>query len=146
MKKLLVLLLSIGLLTACSDAKETSSKDLSSNTSSTDVEDVSNEPTQEELDAKLKEEAQQANFKALNEDYSAGQKVTATGKVSFVYEDGVGGSFSLETNEDGGYGMYNIKNFALSEIQEGQEVTIYGTTTGNTANDGSVEINATIIE
>ncbi|MCM3536607.1 DNA-binding protein [Priestia endophytica] len=146
MKKLLALpLLAALLLSACGGNEETATETKSDKPATS--EEKKNEPTQEELDAKLKEEATTADFVKLNVDNPpVDEKVTAKGKVSIVYQEGVGGSFMLETKEGSGYGMYNILNYSLADVKEDDEVTIYGTTTGKKADDGSPQINATIIE
>lgn len=142
-KALLASLLGISFLVGCSsdDAAEPVEE------TKQDVAKDTNEPTQEELDTKLKEESVPANFVELNIDNpKEGKKVTATGEVGVIYSDGVGGTFSLTTNEDNGFGMYTITNLSLTTVEEGQTVTIYGTTTAEKADDGTPQITATIIE
>lgn len=107
-----------------------------------------NEPTQEELNVKLKEEATQADFVELNVDNPPiDKKVFAAGTITFVNDSGLGGTFTLTTEEEKGIGIYTIFNLTSDfEVQEGQYVTIYGTVSPDKSEDGSPQITATIIE
>jgi len=151
-KKFLVMpILAAMLLAACGGNEVSKEESSGSSTESKETvqKDVEkkDEPTQEELDAKLKKEATDADFVELNVDNPPeGKKVKATGDISMVSGDGVGTTFTLTTKEGDGYGMYTINNFSLTDVQEGDKVTIYGTTIAEKADDGSPQINATIIE
>ncbi|QTD40436.1 hypothetical protein [Sporosarcina sp. Te-1] len=141
MKKIFVLMLTALLLTACgsneSEKEEPVALEKDSQVST---------PSQEELDAKLKEEAKEYSFVELNSDEVAkDEKVKLTGEVSAVSGSGVNSTFTLTTKENDGVGMFSVKNFSLEDIADGNTVTIYGTYNGK--NDVSMpEIVATIIE
>ena len=143
MKKLFYIgALSALLLAACGGEEDTPKGD-------TPVEETSvetNEPTQEELNAQLKEEATAIDFVAANGGEIAEKtKVTITGKVGTVMSEGVGGIFTVTTTEGDGFGMYTIANFSMTETAEDAEVTIYGIFAGKDE-AGMPKIVATIIE
>ena len=143
MKKLFYVgALSALLLAACGGEEATPKGD-------TPVEETSGEsaePTQEELNAQLKEEATAIDFVAANGGEIAEKtKVTITGKVGTVMSEGVGGVFTVSTTEGDGAGMYTIENYSMTETAEGAEVTIYGTFAGKDAS-GIPKIIATIVE
>ncbi|MBM7717294.1 vacuolar-type H+-ATPase subunit I/STV1 [Bacillus thermophilus] len=146
MKKfLLIFVVAFLVMVGCSSEDSAAPKEESKPKEEKQTEEVEkdDEPTQEELDQKLKEEAVEADFVELNVDNPPdGKKVKATGEVTLVHESGVGGTFSLTTDE----GIYSIQNMSLEEVEEGQEVTAYGTTSSEKAEDGSPQIVATIIE
>ena len=106
----------------------------------------SNEPTQEELNAQLKEEATTIGFVAANAgEVPKNAKVTLKGVVKVIFSEGVAGKFSVTTTEGEGYGVYKIVNLSMTEPVEGNEVTIYGTFDGKDES-GIPQIVATIIE
>jgi colicin import membrane protein len=131
--KWLGIILGLSLLVGCSsEASDTVDKK---------VKEESNEPTQEELDAQLKEEAVQADFVKLNSDGSTGEKVFAEGEVTNITKEGTLGEFTLTTLD----GMFTIGNMLGTEISEGDNVKVYGATNGKD-DTGFPVINATIIE
>lgn len=118
--------LSVLLLAACGDETKVDPK---VETSSEQVETT--EPTQEELNAKLKDEAITLDFIAANGDeVEKDTKVTITGEVTTVMSEGVGGIFTVTTTEGDGFGVFNVKNFTSDEVVEGQTVSVYGTYNG----------------
>lgn len=105
------------------------------------------EPTQEELNEKLKAEAVEANFVELNSDKAeTNKKVFATGEVSAIKEDGIFQSFTLTTKEGEGNGMYSISDVLKeTEYAEGDTVKVYGVYTGKD-DLGFPKIESTVIE
>lgn len=144
MKKLIgLVLLSSLFMVACSSNEASESVNEETNT---EVTEVDSEVTQEDLDAKLKEEATQADFVELNsDDAETGKKVFAEGTVETVTTDGTMGEFTLTTSEGDGSGMYTIVNVMGTEVLEGDTVTIYGVYEGKD-DLGFPMINATVIE
>ena len=143
MKKLFYIgALSALLLAACGGEEATPKED-------TPVEETSgesNEPTQEELNAQLKEEATAISFVAANAgEVPKNAKVTLKGVVKVIFSEGVAGKFSFTTTEGEGYGVYTIVNLSMTEPVEGNKVTIYGTFDGKDES-GIPQIVATIIE
>lgn len=125
MKKLLVLLGVVFLLVACGGNEETKSK--TEDVKAATNKEETNEPTQAELDAKLKEEATPLDFIAANGDEVAeGTRVTITGEVTIVMSEGVGGEFSVTTEDNDGFGVYTVKNLSMKEVVKGDTVTVYG--------------------
>jgi colicin import membrane protein len=98
-------------------------------------------PTQEELNDQLKEDAKQADFAKLNSRESTGEKVFAEGEVTNIAKEGMLGEFTLTTSD----GMFTIGNMLGTEINEGDNVKVYGVTNGKDAT-GFPVIDATIIE
>jgi hypothetical protein len=144
MKKLIGvgLLLSL-LLVACSSE---SSEPVEEETKVSTEETKKDEPTQEELNAQLKEEATKANFVELNsDDTEKGQKIFTVGTIDVVIKEGMLGEFSFTTEEDEGYGMYTVVNVMGTEVTKGDKVKIYGVYDGKDES-GFPIINATIIE
>ena len=141
MKKLIIVALSALLLAACSDDKQ----DTSNTVKKDKVE--SNEPSQAELDAKLKKEATQADFVEMNgETTEKNTKVFAEGNIDVVITDGTIGEFTLSTKEDGGIGMYTVKSFIPdAKFTKGDKVKVYGTY-GGKDDTGMPIINTTILE
>lgn len=144
MKKFLMLISAIflvGLITACGGNEGASGESI--NIPKTEKK----EPSQEELNNQLKEAAIEANFVELNSNETEqGKKVFATGKVSFIAEDGIFKTFTLTTDEGDGKGMYTIVD-VLKDVEyiDGDTLKIYGTFKGK--NDlGIPEITSTIIE
>lgn len=127
LKKLLwISTLSALFLAACGDEKKEEPK---VETSSEQVETT--EPTQEELNAKLKDEAITLDFIAANGDeVEKDTKVTITGEVTTVMSEGIGGIFTVTTTEGDGFGLFSVKNFTSDEVVEGQTVSVYGTYNG----------------
>ena len=148
MKKLFYIgALSALLLAACGSEEEATPKeDTPAVQTNAEVEEKSDAPTQEELNAQLKEEATAIDFVAANAGEIAEKtKVTITGKVGTIMSEGVGGVFTVSTTEGDGAGMYTIENYSMTETAEDAEVTIYGTFAGKDAS-GIPKIIATIVE
>lgn len=153
MKRLLSILL-IGMLSfgmvACGDSKDTAKKDDTDKPVATETKQE--EPTREELNEKLKKEAVKADFVKLNGNSKDNKdlKVFAEGKVSTVdYKNvmDVFPSFTLTQEEGNGFGIYHITNvLSVEGLKDGDTVKIYGTVDEETSKDGSIKINATIIE
>ncbi len=131
---------------ACSDEKDTAPKeDTPVEETSKGTEDKSDSSTQEELNAKLKEETTAIDFVAANGgEVAENTKVKAQGVIKVIISEGVGGEFMLTTTEGEGFGVYTIVNLSMTEIVEGDEVTIYGTFAGKD-DLGMPKIIATII-
>ncbi|ODV57260.1 hypothetical protein [Lysinibacillus fusiformis] len=103
-------------------------------------------PSQEELNEKMRSEAVELDFvKANGGEIEQDTKVTISGKVTNITEEGVGGTFTVTTKEGDGYGMFSVKNFALKDVTVDSEVTVYGVFDGKDEL-GFPTINATIIE
>ena len=144
MKKLFYIgALSALLLAACGDEEDATPKE---DTPVVETAGETNEPTQEELNAQLKEEATAIDFVAANGgEIAKNTKVKTTGVVKVISSEGVGGEFMLTTTEGEGFGVYTIVNLSMTETAEGNEVTIYGTFAGKD-DAGMPKIVATIIE
>lgn len=108
------------------------------------AESTENEPTQEELDAQLKEEAIEADFVAINGDeVEDGTKLYADGTVDLILEEGVIDKFSFST--DGG--IYTIISLDTdTEVSEGDFVRVYGTYAGKEEGTGIPMLSVTVIE
>lgn len=143
MKKLSLLLAATLLLAACSDTEDAEPVEVEGT-----VEDTATaEPSQDELNAQLKEEATEIEFvKANGDEVEEGAKIKATGEISNLVDDTMM-AFTLTTKEGEGSGMYSIKGFNTTDasVEEGQSVTVYGTYAGKN-DSGMPEINLTIIE
>ncbi|MEI4768079.1 hypothetical protein WAX74_00195 [Psychrobacillus sp. FJAT-51614] len=144
MKKYLTLaiaLLITVILSACgkSESEQTieASQDISVN---------QNAPTQEQLNAQLKQEALVIDFvKANAEEIEKDTKVKVTGEITVISKSGMLGEFTLTTDENDGNGMYSIINTMGIEVSEGDTVTVYGLFDGKD-NLGYPSIVATVIE
>ncbi|USK48848.1 DNA-binding protein [Bacillus sp. CMF12] len=146
MKKLLIAGVAMLFLSACT--QEESEPVVNDTETNTEVSSKEEEPSQEELNAKLKDEAVQANFVELNVDNPPdGKKVFAEGEVSTLIKDDVLDEFTITTNEGNGHGMYsvNLINTTEFEYKEGDRVRIYGAVKGKDEG-GLPQISATIIE
>ena len=142
MKKILILLTTVFLLVACGEDEE-----LISNTEKevpTNQEET--EPTQEELDAQLKNDTIALDFiKANGDEVAKGTKVTISGEVTVVMSEGIGGEFGVSTKENDGFGVYTVKNLSTKEVVNGDFVTVYGIYDGRDES-GIPVINVTVIE
>ena len=123
MKELFVLLVAVFLLVACGGKAEEAIE----TEEPVKTQEETTEPTQDELDAKLKAEATPLDFIAANGDKVAeGTKVTITGEVTNIAGEGIGKAFTVTTKEGDGYGMYTVKNITMKEVSQGDTVTVYG--------------------
>lgn len=140
MKKLLIAIVSLVIISGCSsEPKETVKK-------VPEVSQKNNEPTQDELNEKLKSEAVRADFVELNGGKAEmNKRVFAVGEVTIVIKEGSMGEFTLTTVDGDGYGMYTVKNVLGTEVNEGDQVKVYGPFTGKD-DLGFPTISATIIE
>lgn len=149
MKKILYTgALSVLLLTACAE-EDAKSKEETPAAEPTEVkkEPVTTEPTQEELNAKMRSEAIELDTVAVDSNkIKVGTKVFIKGKVSILHTDQiVEGEFLITTTEGEESGMYSIENYALADTKVGAQVTVYGTYEGR--NDmGIPTITATLVE
>ncbi|AHN22028.1 hypothetical protein [Lysinibacillus varians] len=151
MKKLFYIgVLSTLLLTACGEEEKAAPKEETPAAEEKEASDKVAEtkgPTQEELNEKMRKEAIKLEFVAANSDEVAkNTKVTISGKVSNIDKEGVGGKFTVTTNEGDGYGMYTVVNLTLEDVSMDSEVTVYGTFDGSDPDLGFPTIIATIIE
>jgi len=122
--------LSAFLLTACSGEEAKPKGDTSTTEpSESKNESVTNTPTQEELNEKMRSEAIKLDFVSANGGKIAKDtKVTITGKITNITDEGVGGKFTVTTKEGDGFGMYSVVNLTTdSNISRDSEVTVYGT-------------------
>lgn len=143
MKKLLTLLLACGLLAACSSDTE-DEKRKEEATPAAETEETG--PTDEEVHEKLKAEAKEYTFVELNGDEVAEDtKVKLTGEVTNISEEGMLGEFTLTTKEVDGFGMYSVNNLMGKEVEEGDQVTVYGMYAGK-SDLGFPSVNTTIVE
>lgn len=107
------------------------------------------EPTQEELNKKLKENAVKADFVELNSypDKNKDKKVYVEGEVGVVFGDGVGQKFDMSAKEGNGYGYYTITNLCgMYDVKEGDVLKAYGVFSGHDEKTSIPKITATIIE
>ena len=153
MKKILCLILTISIcstFTACgSSTKVETAKIKSATNVPTVLKKV--EPTQKELNDKLKKEATKANFVELNGHATEhkNKRVFVEGEIGFISTTGwVGGEFSISTKEGKGYGMYEIysldsnENVVGEDIKEGDKVKVYGVVSPSESDKPTVIKNA----
>ncbi|PSL35176.1 hypothetical protein B0H99_10879 [Planomicrobium soli] len=101
---------------------------------------------EKETEEGLKEEAVEVDFVAANDDsIPAGTVVKAEGIASPITGTDIGDEFLLTTQDSEGEGTYVVSNNSTVKIQDGQEITVYGSFDGKTES-GSPKITATIIE
>lgn len=111
--------------------------------------DVEEEPTQEELNNKLKEEAVQANFVDINGDKVAkGAKLYLEGKIETIFGTDRLDKFSMSTKENGGYGMYDIVNLVGNgiNIKKGDNIKVWGVYNGKDEKTSMPIIDMTVYE
>jgi len=121
-----------------------------------EVSTTKEEPTQEELDGKLKKKAIKADFVKVNGgEVKRGTDLYAEGTVNNLLLDPPMGKFLLSAKEGNGYGVYQIEYFTtlstLSDIkiQEGDRVKVYGSygdADGTRTESGIPIIFVTVIE
>lgn len=150
MKKLIYIgALSALLLAACSEEEKATPKEeapVSEEKETSDKVAETKGPSQEELNEKMRSEAIKLDFvKANGGEVEQDTKVTISGKVTNITEEGVGGTFTVTTKESDGYGMFSVKNFTLKDVTADSEVTVYGVFDGKDEL-GFPTISATIIE
>ena len=126
MRKYLIITLATILITACTPKEKKTVS--SSNTNPGEQTEITKEPSQEELNAKLKMEAVQADFVELNIDSPPkGKKVYVDGEVSVLIK-GPLDEFTITSKEGDGFGMYKIqlRNTTDVEYNNGDFVRVYG--------------------
>ncbi|MGH0852569.1 hypothetical protein [Bacillus cytotoxicus] len=116
--------------------------------------------SQDELNKKIKLEAEEVNFvKANGDEYEKGQRIKATGTVDLLTKASTLPSFVLTTDENNGKGMYSIQitqsgvqskenEIVLKnglKITKGTTVTVYGVYDGKDKT-GLPKISAPLIE
>jgi hypothetical protein len=144
LKKLSILILGILFLVGCSSESVEPVEN--------DVKEVTKDdgPTQEELNAKLKEEAVEHDYLSLfRDEVEKGSEVKFTGEVFAVMKEEPLGKFGLETTlDDGTQGVLTVNSFQTGDpiqVAEGETYTVYGVYNGKDEN-GAPNINATIVE
>jgi hypothetical protein len=108
---------------------------------------VSKEPTQEELNAKLKSEAVKADFVKINGGEWKDKKVFAEGEISNVDVQDPVTTFLLAAKEGNGLGVYKIRAVTslIGKINDKDKVKIYGIV-NEPDKDGIPKILVTVIE
>ncbi|KHE73140.1 hypothetical protein [Halobacillus sp. BBL2006] len=139
MKKLLLmnLLIFTAILGACSNSEANSQDKTENNTEDVAADD------QEKINKDLKEKAIEIDF-PVSEEVQVEDEVMISGEVTVgPGEEQLGNDFSVETQG----GIFEIMNLQLdTEVNEGDQVTVYGTYRGEDADTGLPSINATIVE
>ena len=118
MKKILILLLVLSLfLVGCGDTSA----------------EVDKEPTQEELNESLKEEAIEADYaKIENDEVEEGTKLTVRGEVIGVEKEGSMKAFVIGAS-DGAYMVQNMATNDVRDVREGDYVQIWGVYDGKSS-------------
>lgn len=110
------------------------------------AEDGQSAEMEQETEEGLKAEAVEIDFVAANDDsVPAGTIVKAEGIASPITGTEIGDEFLLTTQESGGEGTYIVSNNSTVKVQDGQQLTVYGSFDGKTES-GSPKITAAIIE
>lgn len=107
-----------------------------------------NEPTQEEINSELKNEAEEIDFVTANGgDYEQGARVYAEGEISTVVDDVID-EFVISTVEGDGYGMYRVRSFNTTDAvyTDGDILRVYGSYDGKDENTGMPVISSTFVE
>ena len=152
MKYIILLLVVVGLLSACSSKDTESSKEASNDTKvkETTVSEQSDTDDEEaeKLHKKIKKESTKADFVELNVDNPPyGKKVKVEGEITNVTNDGaLGGELYVSQKEGKGYGMYAVYNLTTDEYKVGDKITAYGTVESEKGTAGGPKITATLIE
>ncbi|MBT2577403.1 hypothetical protein J7E43_08270 [Bacillus sp. ISL-8] len=163
-KKLFKFLICTILLMGLSACGSTSTQTESSKTNSNELKQADKKqnkgPSQEELNDKLKSEAEDAVFvKANGDQYKKGQKLKITGTVGLLLKSMAFPALSVSTNEGSGEGLYTIQivqsgiqvsddKFTLKDninISKNDKITVFGVFDGKDTS-GIPQITATIIE
>ena len=142
MKKLLYLLMfSLFVVAGCSSEEVSEEKE--SDVKET-ISEKESEESQEESDEKRKDES----VPMVIDEVEEGESVHAKGKVEGSGETvGIGDTFILKTEEENEYGVFLIYNLTTNEgIQDGDNITVYGTYDGEDEETGLHIINGTVIE
>lgn len=144
MKKILFMLVAVMLLlVGCGGEDSSEHKENDKQDASTEQQE-NNKPTQEELDAKLKKEAIEADFVAINGgEVEDGTKLYADGTVDLILEEGAIDTFSFSTDD----GLYTVKSLDIdSTVSEGDFIRVYGTYAGKEEGTGIPLLSVTVIE
>ena len=107
------------------------------------------EPTQAEINAKIKKEATKADFVKVNghENENKGKAYYVEGEVTFI--DNINTTlptFTVTTKEGTGFGMYDIMNFNHISVIKGDKVKAYGRLSGEKDDKGMIQMSGNIIE
>ncbi|QWG76138.1 MULTISPECIES: hypothetical protein [Bacillus cereus group] len=145
-------------LTACDSSKQNESNEKTNVKSQTETKkDLT---SQDELNKKIKQDAEEVSFvKANGDQYEKGKRLKATGTVDLLLKSSALPSFILTTNENDGKGMYTIQIIQSGvqsneneitlknglKIAKGTTVTIYGAY-DEKDKTGTPKISATVIE
>lgn len=162
MKKIIVIGLALVLLAGCGSTEESKSEAKDKSTQSEEVKNTKEKgPLQEELNDRLKQEAEEVNFEAASYgEYEIGKKLKITGKITGLknVEKSTVPEFTLTTEGDG-YGMYKVM-VTQPEVHVNQDeiilkngvklkyampITVYGTYNGKDEY-GVPHISSTIVE
>ena len=149
---IITLLLMVTLFSSCSNSS--ASKNTVSNTTAT-TSNKAKEPTQKEINDKLKEEATKADFVQINghEDNNKNKKVFVEGEITNISKEGsTGGEFTVSVQEESGVGMYRVMSLDTENntnvgvtVKQGDKVKVYGVIDGKD-DTGMPKIVATIVE
>lgn len=145
-------------LTACDSSQQNESNEKTNVKSQTETKkDLT---SQDELNKKIKQDAEEVSFvKANGDQYEKGKRLKATGTVDLLLKSSTLPSFIINTNENDGKGMYTIQivqsgvqsnenEITLKDgmkITKGAKVTIYGAY-DEKDKTGMPKISATVIE
>ena len=113
------------------------------------AEQKTTEPSQAEINEKIKKEAVKADFVEINgyEAANAGKSYYVEGTVSNVDNtNNVLHLFTVTTKEGDGAGMYDILNFSDVSVVEGDKVKVYGKLDGVKNEKGMIQISGNVIE
>ncbi|EJR56880.1 hypothetical protein IIO_05221 [Bacillus cereus VD115] len=147
----------IGLAACNSNGENKTSEKVDTKLSTENKKDLT---SQDELNKKLKQDAEEISFiKANGDQYEKGKRLKATGTVDLLLKSSTLPSFIINTNENDGKGMYTIQivqsgvqsnenEITLKDgmkITKGAKVTIYGAY-DEKDKTGTPKISATIIE
>ncbi|WEY80394.1 hypothetical protein P5667_15630 [Bacillus velezensis] len=154
MKYIILLLVVIGLLSACSSKDTESSKEASNDnkvketTVSGQSDTEADDEEAEKLHKKIKKESTKADFVELNVDNPPyGKKVKVEGEITNVTNEGaLGGELYVSQKEGKGFGMYAVYNLTTDEYKVGDKITAYGTVESEKGTAGGPKITATLIE
>lgn len=134
------------LLSGCSSDEDNSTANVSNESEEVTAQTETKEkegPSQEELNKELKEKANPIDF-PVSDQVKVDDPVSISGTVTVGPEGGqLGESFSVETEG----GIFKVTSLQMdTEIEEGDQVTIYGSYNGLDESTAIPTITATLIE